>query len=90
VPGEAAARGLLHDFVSQRLRFYESRNDPGTPQGLSGLSPYLHFGQLSAQRAALEVNRARAKLPKAVDGFIEEAVVRRELSDNFCWYPLTH
>jgi deoxyribodipyrimidine photolyase len=35
-------------------------------QGLSGLSPYLHFGQLSAQRAALEATRARGKNPKAV------------------------
>jgi len=36
-----------------RLGLYEQRNDPAHPQGLSGLSPYLHFGHLSGQRAAL-------------------------------------
>ena len=49
---------------------------------MSGLSPYLHFGQLSPQRAALEA--ARAKAGQAGDSFLEELVVRRELADNFC------
>jgi hypothetical protein len=30
-------------------------------QALSNLSPWLHFGQLSAQRAALEAAKHRAK-----------------------------
>lgn len=74
---------MLQHFCRYRLRQYETRNDPGKPQGLSSLSPYLHFGQVSAQRCALEVNKFRKQEPKAVDAFIEEAVVRRELSDNF-------
>lgn len=28
----------------------------------------------------------RSRFPSSVDAFIEEAVVRRELSDNFCFY----
>jgi hypothetical protein len=31
------------------------------PQALSNLSPWLHFGQLGAQRAALEAAKHRAK-----------------------------
>lgn len=34
----------------------------------------------------LEVKRYKKQLKEGVDGFIEEAVVRRELSDNFCYY----
>ncbi|RQD82166.1 MAG: deoxyribodipyrimidine photolyase, partial [Methanocalculus sp. MSAO_Arc2] len=44
----------------------------------SGLSPYLHFGQISPG----EVARASAGL----DGFLEELIVRRELAVNFVWY----
>ena len=54
--------------------------------GLSNLSPYLHFGQLAPQRAALAVDAVRALNREAADSFLEEAVVRRELSDNFCWH----
>ena len=38
-----------------RLALYDTkRNDPAVPDALSNLSPWLHFGQLSPQRAALE------------------------------------
>jgi deoxyribodipyrimidine photo-lyase len=89
-PGEAAASVALANFLSPaRLKLYEKRNDPNVPQALSGLSPYLHFGVLSAQRCALaarEASRATPALAKAVEGWIEELVVRRELSDNFCYH----
>ena len=28
----------------------------------------------------------RSKYPESVDAYIEEAIIRRELSDNFCFY----
>jgi deoxyribodipyrimidine photo-lyase len=39
-----------------------------------------------SQRAALEARKYRKSHPKAVDSFLEELVVRRELSDNYCYY----
>ncbi|MCX6675549.1 MAG: deoxyribodipyrimidine photo-lyase [Methanothrix sp.] len=55
-PGEAAAEKQLHDFLKCRLSRYNSeRNDPAR-DGQSGLSPYLHFGQISAQRVALQAS----------------------------------
>ena len=51
----------------------------------SDLSPYLHFGQISAQRVALEAQRIDDNIP-AQEAFLEELIVRRELSDNFCFY----
>jgi deoxyribodipyrimidine photo-lyase len=86
VPGESAAHVTLDHFLSRRLKYYEHRNDPAKPQALSGLSPYLHFGQISAQRCALEAQRYAKSSKRAVDAFLEELIVRRELADNFCWY----
>ncbi len=81
-PGEAAARAQLSDFLSHRLHRYDSdRNDP-TLDGQSNLSPYLHFGQISAQRAAIQALAGTAD----TTSFLEELVVRRELAENFCYY----
>lgn len=85
VPGEKSALSLLRRFISKTLPSYSSlRNDPSA-SGQSNLSPYLHFGQISAQRVALEVSGSSAP-KKEKDAFLEELIVRRELSDNFCYY----
>ena len=55
-------------------------------QALSCLSEYFHFGQLSSQRSALEATKHKSTDRDAVEGFLEESVVRKELSDNFCFY----
>uniref|UniRef100_A0A0D9XI42 Deoxyribodipyrimidine photo-lyase n=1 Tax=Leersia perrieri TaxID=77586 RepID=A0A0D9XI42_9ORYZ len=90
-PGEEAAMeallGSKDGFLMKRIKSYETdRNDPTKPRALSGLSPYLHFGNISAQRCALEAKKRRHLSPKSVDAFLEELVVRRELADNFCYY----
>lgn len=83
VPGEAAALRCLEGFLAERLaRYPEERNDPAR-DALSGLSPYLHFGQIAPQRAALAVQAADAP-QEAKDAFLEESIVRRELAENFC------
>ncbi|XP_066458587.1 deoxyribodipyrimidine photo-lyase-like [Eleutherodactylus coqui] len=85
-PGSKAGMNMLHSFISERLKFFNSnRNNPNS-QALSNLSPWFHFGQLSVQRAILEVQKYRSKYKDSVDSFVEEAVVRRELADNFCYY----
>uniref|UniRef100_T1H1K4 Cryptochrome/DNA photolyase FAD-binding domain-containing protein n=1 Tax=Megaselia scalaris TaxID=36166 RepID=T1H1K4_MEGSC len=60
-------------------------NDPNV-DAVSNLSPWFHFGQLSCQRAVLHVKKYASKHSKAVEAFCEEAIVRRELADNFCFY----
>ncbi len=83
--GEEEALKALRIFIAEKLTAYpESRNDPNLG-GQSGLSPYLHFGQLSPQRLAYEVE-ASATPRAARDAFLEELITRRELSDNFCFY----
>ncbi|NLW12162.1 MAG: hypothetical protein GX028_09130, partial [Clostridiaceae bacterium] len=86
--GCTAAGKRLYDFITEGLQNYTKKNDPNEPV-VAGLSPYLHFGQISAQRVALEVRLAADNLPEirtAAAEFIEELIVRRELSDNFCFY----
>ena len=82
MPGENAAAKNLWNFLERKLSLYEAdRNDPNR-DGQSNLSPYLHFGQIAASRVASEV----IKSMKDAGAFLEELIVRRELSDNFCYY----
>ena len=67
------------------LHFALSRNDPNK-SALSNLSPWFHYGQISPHRALLIIAKLRPKHKEACDSFIEEAFVRRELADNFCYY----
>lgn len=84
-PGEAAAEKRLIDFLQNKLALYaEKRNDPNK-EAVSDLSPYLHFGQISAQRVALAA-QPFIEHTESQKSFLEELIVRRELSDNFCHY----
>ncbi|MGD9946925.1 MAG: deoxyribodipyrimidine photo-lyase [Desulfobulbus sp.] len=83
-PGESNAHRVLDTFLTERLADYDQRNDPNK-EVCSNLSTYLHFGMISAQAVVLELQR-RSLRGDNVDSFIEELVVRRELSDNFCLY----
>ncbi len=84
-PGEKAAKNILDNFIQNKLdKYSENRNDPSL-DAQSNLSPYLHFGHISAQRAALEVINADAN-EQSKDAFLEELIVCRELSDNFCFH----
>ncbi len=70
-PGEEAAiEALLSSkdgFLTKRIKSYETdRNDPTKPRALSGLSPYLHFGHISAHRCALEAKKCRHLSPKVL------------------------
>ncbi|MHC1704459.1 MAG: deoxyribodipyrimidine photo-lyase [Tenuifilaceae bacterium] len=83
--GETEAKKMLFDFIKTGLSGYSTRRNDPNENGQSNLSPYLHFGQISAQRIAIEVMKsATPNDDKAV--FLEELIVRRELSDNFCFY----
>ncbi|MGB9766091.1 MAG: deoxyribodipyrimidine photo-lyase [Sulfurihydrogenibium sp.] len=84
--GSDEAYRLLKDFIERKLPFYkEKRNDPTTDY-TSNLSPYLHFGQISPLKVVLEVFKSYDREDENVKSFINELVVWRELSRNFCWY----
>lgn len=81
--GESEARRLLSEFIADKLVDYDAlRNDPSL-DFVSQMSPYLHFGQISPLDIALQVIEADSPGEEA---YIEELVVRRELSMNFVRY----
>jgi len=86
LPGPVGAEAALERFLTHRLRGYAvARNDPNR-DGQSRLSPWLHFGHLAPQRAALAVSRTIDAPDEDRAAFLEQVVVRRELADNFCLY----
>lgn len=83
--GELAAVRELRAFINNRLPIYATkRNDPNE-NAQSNLSPYLHFGQLSARMVARAVLASDASRDN-IDAFIDELVVWRELAENYCYY----
>jgi deoxyribodipyrimidine photo-lyase len=79
--GSRAAWARLSDFLARGADAYDKRRDDALDDGTSGLSPYLHFGAISARACALAARDAT--LPKgALEAFIEQLVVRRGLAVN--------
>jgi len=66
--GEREARGRLARWLTGGLRDYDSERDVLAADATSRLSPYLHFGCISANEV---VARARAKGPFA-DAFVRQ------------------
>ncbi len=90
-PGPRAGLERLLSFLTNGLDEYdEYRNDP-TKSGTSLLSAYLHFGQLSAQRVALEV-RAHTTLQneESARSYLDELITWREIAANYTYYTQTY
>ncbi len=91
--GEQAASQMLKEFIYYRLDGYDiKRNDPSIDHQ-SSLSPYLHFGQISARHIARAISKHIATHPalkEDADAFLEELIIRKELSDNFCFYNTSY
>lgn len=79
--GTKEAIKLFEKFLSEKLECFEKfRNDP-VRNCLSNMSPYLHFGQISPLYLAYKASKAGR-----CTRFLEELIVRRELSMNFVCY----
>jgi deoxyribodipyrimidine photo-lyase len=80
--GTSEAKRRFTEFLKNRLARYEQNHNQPQTDDISGMSPYLHFGQISPLYLALEASRA--PVPQAAkDAFLEEMIVRRELACNF-------
>ncbi len=87
VPGEKAAESALKAFLTERLKGYSDNRNKPSVDGQSELNPYLHYGQLASGRVVRAVEAVASKYPSLrqdADTLIEELVVRKELSDNYC------
>jgi deoxyribodipyrimidine photo-lyase len=63
--GEVAGRMRVKEFVARRLARYTERNHPDA-DAASGLSPYLHFGHVSAHEVFAALSDAEDWSPERV------------------------
>lgn len=84
--GEEAGQRLLNTFIDDNLEDYADRRSVPHDGAASRLSPYLHFGNLSPVEIALKCKDAIAPQSEGLKSFLEEMIVRRELSINFVNY----
>jgi deoxyribodipyrimidine photo-lyase len=71
-PGTENGMERMRSFF-ERIKNYSNRNKIDQ-KAQSDLSPYLHFGQISAQRVIMEaisLKKNRSALAEAVDEFVE-------------------
>lgn len=93
--GREAGLEALRKFKRRLSGYGEDRNHPDE-DATSGLSPWLHFGQISAQEVVDAVVRER-RFPARTDGrkgawgvedpaeeFLDQLVTWRELGLNYC------
>lgn len=81
--GTSTAKRHLKNFIATQLDNYHLlRNDPYR-KIQSNMSPYLHFGQISPLFIALQIQATKSPGKAA---YLEELIVRRELSINYIHY----
>ncbi|MFA7419067.1 MAG: deoxyribodipyrimidine photo-lyase [Melioribacteraceae bacterium] len=85
IPGETAAHKALQNFISNKFANYGTDRNFPTHDAQSNLSPYFHFGHIAPQRVALSI-QPLTEHEESHKSFLEEMIVRRELSDNFCYF----
>jgi deoxyribodipyrimidine photo-lyase len=84
-PGEAGAQARLTRFVAGPVAGYAAqRNDPGV-EGTSGLSPHLHWGEISPRQVWHAVRRAQPGDLSASWPFLSE-ILWREFSYHLLWH----
>lgn len=84
-PGSKAAQLALEQFIDDDLFNYTERNDVAHDIG-SHLSPYLHFGQISAQHIAYQLQNSDVvkTASNQVEAFLDQLITWRELAINYC------
>lgn len=80
--GSSVARKRLLTFIDERLTRYDQDRSRADIDAGSGLSPWLHYGQVGPTEIAVAVNGADAPA-SARDGFIDELVTQREIAINY-------
>jgi deoxyribodipyrimidine photo-lyase len=79
-PGEAGAQAKLKDFISGRVSDYKAKRDFPAVDGVSQLSPHLHFGEVSPHQVW-----AAAQGQKNAEPFMRQLIWR-----EFSYHLLYH
>jgi len=83
--GYSRAREHLASFLDRGLPRYRERGADPVADASSHLAAYLHFGQIAPMEVARAV-QATAVPEAEQEAFLEQLIVRRELSINHAWY----
>ncbi|TVR65944.1 MAG: FAD-dependent oxidoreductase, partial [Gemmatimonadales bacterium] len=83
--GSRAGYARWQAFREKGLRSYHRRRNDPLKDGVSRLSPYLHYGHISPFRVARE---AAAEGGDGAEKFLDELLIWRELSHAFCFHRL--
>ena len=89
--GQAEGKLRVQRFIDERLAGYGERRNHPEVAGTSELSAYLHFGQISIQQTAWDIEQyippttgsAHIDIDGGRAAYLEELIVRRELAINF-------
>ena len=80
--GRAGYRRWSKFLADGLQRYHELRDDAAKPDGVSRMSPYLHYGCVSPFRIAREALRHGGE---GAEKFLDELLTWRELSHHFCY-----
>ena len=89
--GQTEGQRRIEQFIEQGLSTYDTRRNSPELEGTSMLSAYLHFGHISVQQLAWDIEQYVPEQTGSshidADGgrsaYLEELIVRRELAINF-------
>lgn len=86
-PSESNAHRQLNVFLQQQVDYYQEQRDFPDKDGVSKLSPLLHFGLISPHQVLYAVNQMKSNAVNlaSVNVFISQLIWR-----EFCYYLLTH
>lgn len=79
--GTSEAMDLFDLFLRDHLDGYDENRNQVQSNAVSHMSKYLHFGQVSPVRLALDIQNAVVP-EEDIKSYLEELVVRRELAMN--------
>jgi deoxyribodipyrimidine photo-lyase len=89
-PGEAGAAKRLDAFLAAALATYGTERDRPDHEGTSGLSPHLHFGEISPRRVWHAVREAVGGTPAAKITGSPEVYLRELGWREFASHLLSH
>ena len=92
--GEDAAQARLAAFATEHAEHYGARRDFPAVDGVSRLSPHLHFGEISPRQAWLAVQSAAAaagllSVPETMLGWLRQIAWREFACHLLHHYPQT-
>jgi deoxyribodipyrimidine photo-lyase len=83
--GPRRGKDVIESFITEHMRDYDGKRNKPETSAVSYASMFLHFGQVSPVWIANRIRESGAP-EQEIDSYIEELMVRRELTMNFCYY----